>query len=195
MTTPTPLNSFETGLLVELRQHVAERAADPRPKRPPVRRRVAFATSAAAAVALTVGGLALRPDAAAAFSVEQQSDGDVMVTITDMSDADGLEQALAEHGVTADVSYNPQLLQSEPEGEGPLILRGGPGPDGENPPARVDLPAHWPGVHVEPAKGGGVTFTLAAHCIGPESVLHLTTTGSAAENLLGIFVRWQNSAC
>ena len=84
MTTPTPLNSFETGLLVELRQHVAERAADPRPKRPPVRRRVAFATSAAAAVALTVGGLALRPDAAAAFSVEQQSDGDVVVTITDM---------------------------------------------------------------------------------------------------------------
>jgi hypothetical protein len=112
-----------------------------------------------------------------------------------MSDADGLEQALAEHGVTADVSYVPQLLQSETEGDDPLILRGGPGPDGENPPTQLDLPAHWPGVDVEPASGGGVTFTLAAECIGPESVLHLTTTGSAAEDLLGIIVTWQNSAC
>ncbi|HZC73718.1 MAG TPA: hypothetical protein VE442_23705 [Jatrophihabitans sp.] len=199
MTTSTPLDRFETELLAELRQHVAERTAEPRPKSRPVRRHlVAVAACAAVVVAVGVGGLALRPDSAAAFSVEQQSDGDVVVTIHDMSDADGLEQALAEHGVTADVSYDPDLLtyevQNNPGDQPPVGIAGGLAPRAGDPPTQIALPPGWPGVDVERADGGGATFTLLAECIGPESVLHLVTTGSADE-FLGIFVTWENSSC
>jgi hypothetical protein len=47
--------------------------------------------------------------------VKQQSDGDIVVTIHDLSDADGLKQALAEHGVTTEVAYDPEQLKSDLE--------------------------------------------------------------------------------
>lgn len=205
MTTHPPLNRFEAELLTELRRHVAGRAADqPRASRPIRRRLVAAAASAAAAVALTIGAFALRPDAAAAFSVQAQSDGDVVVTIHDMSDAGGLEQALAEYGVTAEVSYDPglvlpwRIVGPNSGDEPPLVVRGGrmPGLDDPpaDPPAHVSVPPGWPGVDVQPASDGGVTFTLLAQCIGPDSVLHLITTGST-DTFLGIFVGWEHSTC
>jgi hypothetical protein len=169
--------------------------------RPARRFAIAGAIAGAAAAALAVGGLTLRPDASAAYAVKQQSDGDIVVTIHDLSDADGLRQTLAEHGVTTDVTYDPEQLKSELEnaGETPPIAVGLP-----NVPVNPsEMPSSLPtekggcplfGVHVTPADDGGVTFTVAAEHIGPTTVLHLDISGSA-DNFVGIFVTWENSAC
>lgn len=110
MTTRAPLDSFESALLSELRDTVAERSAEGRAGQPRRRKPLLIAAAAATAVAATVstvvfglgsGGLA----PAAAFSVSAENDGDIVVTIHRLDDADGLEQALAEHGITAEVSY------------------------------------------------------------------------------------------
>jgi hypothetical protein len=188
MTTPTSLNRFETELLVELRRHVAERAPQQRPVRRRGRHRlVAVATSAATAAALTVGGLALRPDVAAAYSLVQQRDGDIVVTIHDMSDANGLEAALAEHGVTADVSYDLDM-----NGIAVVDENGDPATALPNPPAAPDC---WPvGVDVKPAGDGAVTFTVQARYVGSDTVLHLHTGGSA-DSTLGVSVEWENPNC
>jgi hypothetical protein len=133
--------------------------------------------------------------------VEQQGDGDIVVTIRNLSNADGLEQTLAEHGVTTVVTYDPQQLKSELEnaGETPPIAVVTPYV-AENP---SEIPRSLPveragcpffGVHVTPADDGGVTFTLAAEYIGPDTVLHLDISGSV-ENFVGIRVTWQDGAC
>jgi hypothetical protein len=168
----------------------------------PARRFVlAGALAGTAAAVLAVGGLALRPDASTAYAVKQQSDGDIVVTIHDLSDADGLKQALAEHGVTTEVAYDPEQLKSDLENaaDTPPIAVGRPNIL-ENP---SELPSSLPtelggcplfGVHVTPADDGGVTFTLAADYIGPATLLHLDISGSV-DNFVGIFVTWENSAC
>ena len=167
----------------------------------PARRFAISGALAGAAAVLAVGGLTLRPDASAAYAVEQQSDGDIVVTIHDLSDAEGLVQTLAEHGVTTAVTYDPEQLRSElaNAGDTPPIAVGRP-TILEDP---SDLPSSLPvepggcplfGVHATPAENGGVTFTLAAEYIGPATMLHLDISGSV-DNFVGIFVTWENSAC
>ncbi|MDX6371818.1 MAG: hypothetical protein QOD98_806 [Nocardioidaceae bacterium] len=105
------LDTFETALLAELRREVAEHPAPaPAPRRQPRRRlrivaagAVATAAATVAAVGLTGGG----PTASPAYAVEQDSDGDVTVIVHRLDDAAGLEQALADQGIDADVSYEP----------------------------------------------------------------------------------------
>lgn len=101
-----PLDHFEQALLSDLRQVVTERAAPPEPRRrPPHRkgRRVTLGVAAAGLTAAALGYLGMG-SGSAAFAVENQGD-DVVVRIHELSDAPGLEAALAEHGVTAEVSY------------------------------------------------------------------------------------------
>lgn len=107
MTTRAPLDSFESALLSELRDVVAERSAtQPRRRRKPVLVAVAAATTVAASVGAVVLGLGTGgPAPAAAYSVSAEDDGDIVVQIRRLDDADGLERALAEHGITAEVSY------------------------------------------------------------------------------------------
>jgi hypothetical protein len=169
--------------------------------RPARRFVVAGALAGAAAAALAVGGLTLRPDAPAAYAVSQQSDGDIVVTIHDLSDADGLEQALAEHGVTTEVTYDPEQLKSELENadETPPIAVGRPNVPGNSSALPSSLPTEQGGcplfgVHVTPAEDGGVTFTLAEEYVGPATVLHVDISG-AVDNFVGIFVTWENSTC
>jgi hypothetical protein len=45
-----------------------------------------------------------------AYAVTERSDGDVVVTIHRLEDDDGLEQALADHGIVANVTYDPQII-------------------------------------------------------------------------------------
>jgi hypothetical protein len=130
------LDSFETALLRALHEHAAESAllrglrehadADPtgscaqQPDHPaaprsqqarfggPRRRRFSrvaagLAASVAAAVAVVAGGFS---GPAPAFAVQTEADGDVVVTIHQLSDAAGLEQALRDQGVDADVDYH-----------------------------------------------------------------------------------------
>jgi hypothetical protein len=107
---PKSLDHFEGALLQELKFVVTERAATgaatPLASRHTKARtgwRVAVAAAAAAAVAVTAqlgfGG------ASPAFAVSTESDGDVVVVIKRLEDAEGLEAALAAKGIQANVTY------------------------------------------------------------------------------------------
>ncbi len=109
--TPPTLDHFEAGLLQELRAHVATRspeaAVEPETPRSHKRRWAAgFAVAAAAATAFVVaspGGPATSP----AYAVDEDSDGDVVVTIHRLEDSAGLEDALRDKGIDAEVSFQP----------------------------------------------------------------------------------------
>lgn len=107
MTTRAPLDSFESALLSELRDVVTERSASQPRRRKPLLVAVAAAATVAASVGAVVFGLGPGgpAPASAAYSVSTQADGDIVVKIRRLDDADGLERALAEHGITAKVSY------------------------------------------------------------------------------------------
>jgi hypothetical protein len=119
------LDSFESALLLELRQHVAEHPApEPVPVRRP-RRRLRLAAVGATGIAASVvavfglGGTGPSP----AYAVEQNSAGDVIVTVHRLDDAAGLEDALRDKGIDADVSYDAegsmgQFSHTEPDGAG-----------------------------------------------------------------------------
>lgn len=165
------LDRFEAALLEELRAHVATRpaveGAAPLATRPRRRRRWAagLATAAAAATAYVVvspGGPAVSP----AYAIAENADGDVVVTIHRLEDADGLERALREHGIDAEVSFDPTSndtfelqdpdviepddaapapgergtleRRTEAEGDGPHLDSGGSGPEGGALPDDVD---------------------------------------------------------
>lgn len=95
----TQLDTFETALLTELRQHVAERS--PAPNR---RRRWALGGLTAA----LAGGLAvplLLPTPA--YTVQEGNAGEIIVQVNRPENAAGLEAQLAKHGITANVVYLP----------------------------------------------------------------------------------------
>jgi hypothetical protein len=137
-----PLDSFESALLLELRQHVAEHPApEPVPGRRP-RRRLRLAAIGATGVAasvVAVFGLG-SGGGSPAYAVDENSDGDVIVTVHRLDDAAGLEKALADKGIDADVSYDPNTavngntftmtlpdgLAEAPEGGGQTGSGGGP---------------------------------------------------------------------
>jgi hypothetical protein len=97
------VNSFETALLEDLRQHVAERSVPRRRRGRLVGAVVGLAAAGAVAAALVVGGSPARP--APAYAVSVSADGRIHVEVDRLSDAAGLERALAAQGVTADVTY------------------------------------------------------------------------------------------
>ncbi len=173
MTHPT-LDNFESALLTELRSHVTEQVAQGPAPRPVVRRTAAFAAAAAVAAAAVIGMVGLRPDPA--FAVARHADGDVVITVMRLSDADGLERALADEGITAEVKYDDTAkVSSDQDSSG--------------------SPACWPGVGdvvVDPADNGGITITLAADYVAAhEGVLHLTASGGrSAEDWIGTSVTW-----
>lgn len=98
------LDTFETALLTELRQHVAERNSRPA-RRSRTRLVVAGLGVAAAAVtaAVVVPGLGVTT----AYSVQEGNSGEITVSVERFEDASGLEQALRAHGIPADVTYVP----------------------------------------------------------------------------------------
>ena len=105
------LDTFEQSLLGELRQHVAARTA----QQPAPRRRwtarvavAGLATAAAVAVAVSLGTGAVAPSPA--YAVESAPNGDVVVTVHDLTDASGLEHALAAKGVHARRHVRPGVL-------------------------------------------------------------------------------------
>jgi hypothetical protein len=106
---PAPLDAFQAALLHELRAHVARRAVEPLAdapvRRPRRRRRTVLA--AAASAALVSGIWWSTAGSPPAFAVTRTADGDVNVVVSRIDDPAGLQRALREKGITADVQYLP----------------------------------------------------------------------------------------
>lgn len=103
--------NFEKRLLSELRQVSAENPA-PVPESEPVRpRKYGRFAAAGAGLAAVVAGIAIYTstgdNTTSAYAVEKQSDGKVAVEITDLKEAEGLEESLAAAGVPARVTTAP----------------------------------------------------------------------------------------
>ncbi|MDM7853890.1 hypothetical protein [Cellulomonas alba] len=170
------LDTFEQSLLGELRHHVAGRRTRVRP----ARRTVALVAGGVAATGATAVALALGTSVAgpaAAFAVESQPDGDVVVTVHDLSDASGLEHALAAKGVDADVRYVPGFTQDE----GSARHAGAPGAACDIALAKVD---------------GGLRFTLGAAQIASGARLDIVTSGSSPSDVGSpVEVAWSGGSC
>ncbi|GAB3034445.1 hypothetical protein GCM10011376_20430 [Nocardioides flavus (ex Wang et al. 2016)] len=119
MTTQTPvpdeLDAFETRLLVELRREVATTpSTEAAPSSVRTRRRalaVAAGVAATAVLAVVlVPGLGTTP----VYSVQEGNAGEIEVEINRPEDAAGLERALEEHGIEADITYLPDLQGCAP---------------------------------------------------------------------------------
>lgn len=104
--TPPPqlqLDSFETRLLAELRGEIATM---PAPRR--ARRTLAVAAGVAATAVVgvvLVPGIGTTP----VYSVQEGNSGEIEVEINRPEDAAGLERALEEHGIAADITYLPGM--------------------------------------------------------------------------------------
>lgn len=106
--THTDLDPFDRALLTELRLVAAEGA--PRARRT-TRKRWALSGAGIAAAAVTAFGISTL-GSPAAYAVEEDGDGDVVITIRELDDASGLERALADHGIDAEVDYRADATRS-----------------------------------------------------------------------------------
>ena len=102
------LDTFEAQLLGELRSVVASRTKDIPARRPEVprrRRRAMMAAVSTAAAATAIAFILTGTHAAPAYAVGDGPRGTITVQVNRLEDATGLEKALAEEGVAADVAY------------------------------------------------------------------------------------------
>ena len=176
------LNTFEQSLLAELRDHVAAQL----PTRLTTRRRrtvrvaigglAAAGATTAVAVALSLGTGVAVPSAA--YAVESEPNGDVVVTVHDLADAKGLERALAAKGVHATVTFVAGFTQ--PSGQ-------------HGTPSGHDRAACF----IALAKvDGGLQFTLAAAQVDTGSTLDIITSGSRPTDVGSpVSVAWSGGPC
>jgi hypothetical protein len=175
------LDSFEQSLLTELRHHVSAHATTASPAHRGRRRRpVAIAAGlggAAAVFAVSVGISFTGPTGA--YAVEPGAQGSLVVTIHDLSDANGLEQALLAKGVNAKVTYVASFSQV----------------DGENP--TTSHPADATTCRIQLAKvDGGIRFTLGRAQIASGAELDIVTSGSSPASASSpVAVTWSGGAC
>jgi hypothetical protein len=169
-------SQFEHRLLVELRQAVAERPAPevvalPRSHR---RRPLLFAGTATAAAAATAALLTLTSGGVApAFAVDRQTNGDVSVTINQLSDAQGLQSQLRAAGINAEVDYTPAgKACRQPRGRMAPPPNGGPG---------------VVGVRVNGASSTS-TFTISRNMVGPGQTMVIATSGGTGPTSVGMQV-------
>lgn len=110
----TDFDSFDRALLTELRQVAAEGATAPARR---TRKRWALSAAGLAAAGATAVGFATL-GSSSAYAVDETESGDIVITIRELDDASGLEDALADHGIEAEVDYNADGFASEPEIDG-----------------------------------------------------------------------------
>lgn len=175
----TDLDSFETALLVQLRDEVRQRAGftpvEPRGHTPQPRfahrRRwiVAAATAAAAVVIATqVPGLGPTP----AYAVTGRNGGEVKVRVNRLEGADGLELALRKRGIPADIIYLPAGKECAPDR---YAERRTPG-------MVLGVARDWFQVTIPPGSvGEGDTFVLSASVVPAATGFSATTEFGIAE--------------
>ena len=164
-------------------QHIFA-SSEPGAARPRARLRRRVLTSAVAAVAavaaVVVGTTTL--GTSAAFAVERDGNGDLIITIHRLTDPAGLERALGEHGIAAEVTY----LQTKV----PSDLDDGSGPS-------PCTPGQMVGATVDPDDGGfTVTFERAYLAKHRDAELSLTAAGGAsAGDWAGLKFEWSDGRC
>ncbi len=111
------LDTFETALLVELRDVVKTRSGSAPEaavvaSRTRIPRKLALAAAAAVAAVMVVlvPGVSSSP----AYAVTEEVGGEVTVSIDRLEDAQQLQDALKSHGVRADVKYLGDNMQCQP---------------------------------------------------------------------------------
>lgn len=118
---PTPGSNFEDRLLSELKNVVEQRgaeaaSADASPT-PPARRIAPRLAMGAAAVCAAAGAVLVfnsgSDGTSKAFAVESQEGGGVTISVYSAEDAGGLEKALGEAGIAADVSWLPAGMECQ----------------------------------------------------------------------------------
>lgn len=116
------LDSFESQLLTALRDHV-DTEPSARAHILSGRRRLVAATGA---VAAAVAGVMFFPGLGGgpAYSVQEGNSGRIVVEVNRFEDAPGLEEALADHGVTAQITYVPDGGQCLPGRYFPIDRQG-----------------------------------------------------------------------
>jgi len=150
--------------------------------RPPVHRRVLAGAVTAVGVVLAVVAGFTASGTSTAFAVEQQSNGDIVVTIHRLTDSSGLEEALSARGIDADVTYLHTTIPSDlDDGSSPSPCAGGQNV----------------GATVEPHEGGFiVTFERSYLDAHRESELLLTAAGGgSAGDWSGMRIEWSDSRC
>lgn len=177
MTDQPTLDRFEEALLTSLREEISrhDRSA---PRRRPARRLVLAGGVAASVGAVLAGSFLFQPEAA--YALDPKPDGDIVVTISSLEDAEGLERALRAEGVEAEVDYDADLPDD-------LLIDEVPG-DG----ARVGVGAGTGGSVAEDEFDGTVEKkveidedTLLGDPRGPEEELATERAEKLAEGALG----------
>lgn len=188
------LDTFEQSLLTELRRHVAERPAPQPRRRSRTRRWAATGAGLVAAGSVAAGAVLLQPGPA--FAVQEEADGDIVVTIASLKDADGLERALEEHGVEAEVTYGADDLLPDVR-EVPAPSGDDPGPRRETGGATAAEPSDGPldceAIAVE-LRGDEITFRLPAEAVAAASPLQIRTAGET-DGWSAIAVQWERPVC
>jgi hypothetical protein len=190
------MNTFESSLLTELREHVATRAVTARRAHSSRIKRLRWSAIPVGAAAATAVALVLIQSPAAAYAVTTADDGNVVVTIDKLSDASGLQQALQADGINAIVNYDADLTLTPPpapRGDGGTLEGGSSSSHGplETTDNRPGQSAHGTAIQGEQQRGCGapgrvdvrvssssVTFTIPKSAVGSSSTLHITTGGS-----------------
>lgn len=171
---------FDQELLGRLRGVVAERAASldsegasassstPAWRRPP--RLLAGAGVAMAAVIAALFISAGGEGTSAAYAVEAQSNGNVTVQIDHLSDASGLETALAQVGIPAEVTYLPEGMTCSRSGLNAY-------------PARSLVFGH---LNSEGVSDGPLSFVLEQNSLAPGQTLVVTAAAApSSESING----------
>lgn len=204
------MNTFESSLLTELREHVAHQAAAP--ARRTRAKRLKWSVVPAGGVAAAAVAFVLVQSPAAAYAVEKADNGDVVVTIDKLSDAAGLQSALRADGIHAVVNYDADFVPVAPPG----ISGGSAG--GSDPEFGTESgPKITSDKRPEPSltrsgtvvtgsapKGCGstepvnvamsadsVTFRIGADQIDKSATLYITTGGSQGSGLSAVQIRWE----
>lgn len=177
------LDTFEQSLLTTLREHVAART--PAPRR--TRRRLAWAAAPVAGLA-AIGTAFVLLQPSAAYAVSDTSNGDVVVTIHRLDDAAGLEKALADQGVKADVDYSAEAPAPH-DGEGSLSTDNGSGTgntEHRDAPGTTNLPR----IETSATKDA-FTMRFDPDEIPAGQVMHITTSGDLTAGVNGLRVSFE----